>query len=138
MDIRKLPDDFSVSPQVDVDHVREIAGAGFKSILCNRPDHVDPEQPMYDAIAKAAAHEGLEVAWVPIVGGRMTPGALEEFRKALDEMPRPMLAYCRSGTRCTMLWAITQHGAMDDTDIAQRASNAGYDVSGLLQQLNRN
>ena len=86
---------------------------------------------------QAAAREGLEVAWVPIVGGMMTPGALEEFRKALEEMPRPMLAYCRSGTRCTMLWAITQHGAMDDTDIAQRAAKAGYDVSGLLQQLAR-
>lgn len=138
MDLRKLTDDFSVSPQVDADHMREIAGAGFKSIMCNRPDHEDAGQPMYDAIAEAAAREGLEVAWVPIVGGMMTPDALEEFRKALDTMPRPMLAYCRSGTRCTMLWAITQHGAMDDAEIAERASKAGYDVSGLLAQLSRN
>lgn len=137
MDLRKLTDDFSVSPQVDAAHMREIAGAGFKSIMCNRPDHEDPEQPMYVAIAEAAAREGLEVAWIPIAGGMMTPAALEEFRNALLEMPRPMLAYCRSGTRCTMLWAITQHGAMDDAEITERAAKAGYDVSGLLMQLNR-
>ncbi|MEO0751463.1 MAG: TIGR01244 family sulfur transferase [Pseudomonadota bacterium] len=137
MDLRKLTDDFSVSPQVDAAHMREIAGAGFKSIMCNRPDHEDPAQPEYDAIAEAAAREGLEVAWVPVSGGMMTPDALVAFRAALTDMPRPMLAYCRSGTRCTQLWAITQHGAMDDAEIAERAAKAGYDVSGLLMQLSR-
>ena len=137
MDLRKLTDDFSVSPQVDAAHMREIAGAGFKSIMCNRPDHEEQMQPEYEAIAEAAQREGLEVAWIPIASGIMGPDALAQFDRALKTMPRPMLAYCRSGTRCTMLWAITQHGAMDDTDIAQRASNAGYDVRGLLQQLSR-
>lgn len=137
MDLRYLTDEFSVSPQVDAAHIREIAGAGFKSIMCNRPDHEEPGQPDFDSIAEIAKQEGLEVCWVPVVSGMMTQEALDEFRRALDEMPRPMLAYCRSGTRCTMLWAICKHGAMDDADIAGRAAKAGYDVSGLLAQLSR-
>ncbi len=137
MDLRKLTDDFSVSPQVDVDHMREIAGAGFKSVICNRPDNEDPGQPDCDSIFEAATAEGLESRWIPVSGGMFTPESLSEFRKALEELPRPVLAYCRSGTRCTMLWAITQHGAMDDADIAERAAKAGYDVSGLLAQLSR-
>ncbi len=137
MDIRKLTDDFSVSPQVDVAHMREIAGAGFKSIMCNRPDHEDPGQPDYDAIAEAARAEGLEVAWIPVVGGMLGPDALAEFDRALQEMPRPMLAYCRSGTRCTTLWAFTQHGRMDDAEIIERAAKAGYDMSGLIHQMSQ-
>ena len=135
MDLRHLTDDYSVSPQIEVEHVHEIAGAGFRSVMCNRPDGEEPGQCDFDPIAKAAAAEGLEVRWVPIVSGMMTPQALEDFRIALEEMPKPMLAYCRTGTRCTMLWAIVQHGQMDDAEIERRAAEAGYDVSGLLRQM---
>ena len=135
MDLRHLTDEFSVSPQIDVEQLHEIAGAGFRSVLCNRPDGEEPGQCSYDTIADAARAEGLEVRSVPIVSGMVTPQALEDFRAALEEMPKPVLAYCRSGTRCTMLWAIAQHGTMDDADIERRAAEAGYDVSGLLRQL---
>lgn len=135
MDLRQLTDSFTVSPQIDVAHLHEIAGAGFRSILCNRPDGEEPGQCDFDSIAEAARAEGMEVCWIPVSGGMFTLQAIEEFRAALAEMPRPILAYCRSGTRCTMLWAISQHGVMDDEEIAQRAAKAGYDVSGLLNQL---
>ena len=135
MDLRRISDDYSVSPQIEADDVHQIAGAGFRSIMCNRPDGEELGQTEYETIAEAARQEGLEVRWVPIVSGMMTPDALDAFRVALDEMPRPMLAYCRSGTRCTMLWAICQHGKMDDAEIERRAAAAGYDVSGLLRQL---
>ena len=135
MDPRHLTDEFSVSPQIDAEHVHEIAGAGFRSILCNRPDGEEPGQCGYDAIADVAQAEGLEVRSVPIVSGMVTRQALEDFRTALAEMPKPVLAYCRSGTRCTMLWAIAQHGTMDDAEIERRAAEAGYDVSGLLRQM---
>ena len=135
MDLRQITDDYTVSPQIDVEHMREIAGAGFRSIMCNRPDGEEPGQTGYALIAEAAEAEGLEVRTVPIVSGMITPEALDEFRAALDTMPKPMLAYCRSGTRCTMLWALAQHGTMDDAEIERRAAAAGYDVSGLLRQL---
>ena len=135
MEIRPLTDEFAVSPQVDPDHMHEVAGAGFRAVLCNRPDGEEPGQCDYDSVARAAEAEGLQVRWVPIVSGRMTQEALDDFRDALEEMPKPLLAYCRTGTRCTMLWAITQHGRVDDDEIVRRAADAGYDVAGLIAQL---
>ena len=106
-----------------------------RSVMCNRPDGEEPGQTGYALIAEAAEAEGLKVVSVPITSGMITPEALDEFRKALKDMPKPMLAYCRSGTRCTMLWAIAQHGTMEDSEIERRAAEAGYDVSGVLRQL---
>ena len=135
MDLRRITEEFTVSPQIEADNVHQIAGAGFRSIMCNRPDGEELGQTDYETIAETARQEGLEVRWVPIVSGMISPEALEEFREALDEMPKPILAYCRSGTRCTMLWAICQHGTMGDAEIERSAAAAGYDVSGLLRQL---
>lgn len=135
MDIRKITDEFAVSPQIDVEHVHEIAGAGFRSLICNRPDGEDAGQCAYEALAEAARAEGLEVRSVPITSGIITPEALEEFRAALDDMPKPILAYCRSGTRCTMLWSVTQIGKRDNDEIVRLAAGAGYDVSGLIRQI---
>lgn len=136
MDIRHLTDDFSVSPQVDVAHVKEISDAGFRSILCNRPDNEEPWQVAYSAIEEAALAEGLEIRFVPIVSG-VTEPAMSDFKKALDEMPKPILAYCRSGTRCTMLWSLAEYGRLNDDEILTRAAKAGYDMRPLLQQLSR-
>jgi sulfide:quinone oxidoreductase len=135
MDLRRLTDDFTVSPQITEEDAADIAARGYRSVLCNRPDGEEPGQPSYDSIAGAARAQGLEARSVPIVSGMITPEAMEDFRAALDEMPGPVLAYCRSGTRCTMLWAIARHGEMEDAEIERRAAEAGYDVSGILRQL---
>ncbi|MEM7075312.1 MAG: TIGR01244 family sulfur transferase [Pseudomonadota bacterium] len=135
MDIRTLTEDIAVSPQIDVAHVREIAGAGFHSILCNRPDGEAPDQTPIAEIEAAAEAEGLSFRAVPMTGHAVPPDLMSEFDRALHELPKPILAYCRSGTRCTLLWAISRHGQMDSSEIVERARSAGYDVSGLVQQL---
>ncbi len=135
MDIRQLTDDFAVSPQINAAHMKEIAGAGFRSLLCNRPDGEEMGQTDFATIEDAAAQEGLEIRWIPIVPGMVTQGAMSEFTAALDEMPKPILAYCGSGTRCTMLWSIAQFGRLDDQEIVSRAAKAGYDMGPLIQQL---
>lgn len=135
MDIRPLTKEFAVSPQIDAAHIKEIAGAGFHSILCNRPDGEEMGQPEFEEIETAAKAEGLEVLCVPIVSGMMTPDALAAFDQALKDLPKPILAYCRSGTRCTMLWAVVEHGRREDEDIIARAAKAGYDVAPLVRQM---
>ncbi|WP_135506663.1 TIGR01244 family sulfur transferase [Roseovarius aestuariivivens] len=135
MDIRPLTDDFAVAPQIDPSELPQIKAAGYASILCNRPDGEEPGQPNFATIEAAAKAEGLEVAWVPIVSGMVTPEALTDFASALEDMPKPILAYCRSGTRCTMLWTIARHGTLPDTELQARTAQAGYDMSGLLRQL---
>jgi sulfide:quinone oxidoreductase len=135
MDLRKITDDISVSPQIEPKDIPAIAAAGFRSILCNRPDNEEPGQCSYDDVAQAARAAGLEVQFLPIDTRAVTAQDVSEFRAALAQMPKPMLAYCRTGTRCTMMWTITRFDDMPAQDILDQTSKAGYDMSGLLQQL---
>ncbi|ARE84458.1 Beta-lactamase hydrolase-like protein [Roseovarius sp. EC-HK134] len=137
MDLRLITQDFTVSPQIEVADVAALVDAGYRSILCNRPDGEDYGQPAFDAVAAAAEAAGLAVRWVPIHSGQMTQAALDEFRVALEEMPKPILAYCRSGTRCTMLWSITRFEDLGADEILRATAKAGYDMSGLVAQLER-
>jgi len=137
MDMRSLSKSFSVAPQITPEDVKTLAGAGFHSVMCNRPDGEEFGQPDYAEIKAEAEAEGLEIRWVPIVSGAVTQDALDQFRAALKDMPAPMLAYCRSGTRCAMLWTITQYGEMSDEDILTATRDAGYDMAGLLRQLHQ-
>lgn len=135
MDARKLSDEFSVSPQIDVSEVDAAVRAGFKSVLCNRPDGEEHGQPEYDDVAKAAEAAGLEVRSVPVVSGMVTPQAAQDFAQALEEMPKPILAYCRSGTRCAMLWSLVKYDELGGDEILKATQAAGYDMGGLVRQL---
>lgn len=135
MDARRLSDDFSVAPQIAATDVPDIAAAGFRGIVCNRPDGEEPGQPAEDGIAAAAREAGLEFRSIPISGGMVRPEDLARFRAALDEMPGPVLAYCRSGTRCTMLWSMAQFGRMPSEHIVDAAARAGYDMAPLVAQM---
>ena len=137
MDLRKITEDFTVSPQIEATDIPAIVAAGFRSILCNRPDGESPDQCCFDDVSQAALEAGLEVRSVPIVSGMVRPEDLKAFDAALDEMPRPVLAYCRSGTRCTMLWTIAQYGQREPEDILTLTGQAGYDMSGILRQLSQ-
>ncbi len=137
MDLRRITNDFSVSPQIEANDIETIVAAGFRSILCNRPDGEENGQSDYQPIAEAASAAGLEVRSVPITSAGISADDLQDFRAALEEMPRPILAYCRTGTRCTMLWTIAQHGHIPPEEILTRTAEAGYDMSGLLRQLTR-
>ncbi len=135
MDLRKITDSFSVSPQIEAADVPAIVDAGFRSILCNRPDGEEFGQCCFEDVAQAARDAGLEVRTVPVTSGMAGADDMAAFRAALEQMPQPVLAYCRTGTRCTMLWSIAQFGEMAPEDILHRTSQAGYDMSGLMRQL---
>jgi len=137
MEIRRLSQDVSVSPQITPMDVAVIAEAGFRSIVCNRPDGEEPGQPIFDEIAQEAKAHGLDVLFQPIVSGYMHPQDGDEFAAALDRLPKPVLAYCRSGTRCCFLWAMSQSGSVPSPDIQRAAAQAGYDVSTVLSAMGK-
>ena len=105
MQYRQITEDYAVSPQITVEDVKLVKEAGFKSVICNRPDNEDPGQPTAEEIREAVEAAGLVFRWVPVISGQMTPRNVEDQASALDEIPAPVLAYCRSGTRCTNLLA---------------------------------
>lgn len=110
LEIKQIDENYSVAGQIDAADVADIAQAGFASIICNRPDSEEGAVP-HEAIAAAAEKTGLEFRFIPVVSSQMTLEDVEAQAAALDELPKPVLAYCRSGTRCTNLYAaIRQSG----------------------------
>lgn len=130
-DIRQVTDSFAVAPQISEDDVAEIAAAGFKTIIANRPDGEGGiDQPRMGAIRTKAEELGLTFVAIPF-SGAPTPDILERIGAALAEAPAPVLAYCRTGTRSITAWALTHGGQGAADDIIQAGANAGYDLNGL-------
>ncbi|MBV7379168.1 TIGR01244 family sulfur transferase [Maritimibacter dapengensis] len=103
MNITQLDDQVSVSPQIAVEDVAEIKAMGFTAIMCNRPDGEDPGQPTWAEIEAAAKAQGLATYFLPVQSRPEAEGAAEGFAKALSETDR-LFAYCRSGTRCQLIY----------------------------------
>lgn len=109
MDIRPINAEYSVSGQISAEDLDAIKDAGFKSIVCHRPDHESPDQPDFAAIAARAEELGLAIAHIPVGPMGVTADAVRAMVDALDSMERPMLGYCRSGARSTAIYQQTAH-----------------------------
>jgi sulfide:quinone oxidoreductase len=132
MDIRKITDDFSVAPQLCVTDVSAIAVAGFRAVICNRPDGESADQPRSGEIAAAVTASGMEWRMLPVA--QISRADVEAFDKLLAELPKPVLAFCRSGTRCTALWSLSEIDKRPVQDILARTRAAGYDMAALVQR----
>ena len=132
---RKLSDEVSVASQIGANDIPDIAASGFRSIVCNRPDGEALDQPSFAEIEQAAKAAGLEIVWQPIGSGGLSPADGERFGEIVEKLAKPVLAYCRTGTRCTALWSLSQAGKMPSENIIQTAAEAGYDMRGLLPQI---
>ncbi|MBE1203364.1 TIGR01244 family sulfur transferase [Aminobacter carboxidus] len=108
MEYRQITDDYSVSGQITPEEVAAIKAAGFKSVICNRPDDEQPGQPSADSVKAAVEAAGLAFRYIPVISGAMTGDNVADMADALDEMDGPVFAYCRSGTRCTNLYMAIQ------------------------------
>ncbi|TCT10880.1 TIGR01244 family sulfur transferase [Paralcaligenes ureilyticus] len=103
--VNSLTDSFAVSPQLAPADMPAVAAAGFKSVIINRPDYEGgPDQPTSADVMAAAEAAGLKVEYQPVVSGAMTAEDVQRFAELLEELPAPVLAYCRSGTRCANLY----------------------------------
>jgi len=131
MQTKHITSDFSVAAQIGVDDLPELAAQGIKTIVCNRPDGEAADQPAFAEIEKAAAAAGMTCHYVP-VSGAVTRENIAEFKAALSDAQRPVLAYCRSGTRCATLWALSELGQRPQEEIASKTLAAGYDVRAAL------
>ncbi|MAY63224.1 MAG: TIGR01244 family phosphatase [Rhizobiales bacterium] len=103
-DIRQITEEYSVAGQISAEDLPALKQAGFRSIVCNRPDQEQPGQPTFDSIRNAAADLGMEARHIPVGGMGLTPEAVTQMVDALEEMEKPMLGYCRSGARSTVIY----------------------------------
>ena len=135
MDIRTIDERISVSPQIDPADVTELAALGFAAIVNNRPDGEEAGQPEGAAVKLVAETIGLAYTAIPVAGG-FSHAQIDAMRAALDAASGPVLAFCRSGTRSTNLWALAEAKAGGDPDtIVAKAADAGYGLAGLRPTL---
>jgi len=108
MEYRQISDSYSVSGQITPDEIAAVKAAGFKSIICNRPDAEQPGQPSAATVRAAAEAAGLQFRHIPVISGQITAENVADQAEAMDELDGPVFAYCRSGARCTNLYAMIQ------------------------------
>lgn len=131
----RINQEIAVAGQIGEDNVRDAATAGFVAIVNNRPDGEAPDQPAGQTIEAAARAHGLAYEAIPVAGGFSMP-QVEAMARVLAAATGPVLAFCRSGTRSTNLWALAAaHRGGDPDAIVAAAGAAGYDVSALLPAL---
>lgn len=134
--IIQLEADIAVAPQLVEADFAEIAARGFRSVVNNRPDGEAPDQ-LANAQAAAAAHRhGLEFHHQPVRNVNVTDDdVVGTFARLMDDLPGPILFYCRTGTRCTILWTLAAAGRLGVDEALAVAHNAGYDLDFLRDTL---
>ncbi len=126
---RKLSDSVSASPQIGLAEVAAAAQQGFALIVNNRPEGETDDQTSGAEIEAAAKAAGLDYVAIPVTHAGFSQAQVEAMAEALASAKGPVLAYCRSGTRSTLLWALAQaREGVDPEVIAEQAAQAGYDI----------
>lgn len=111
MSIRQVDNTYHVCAQIKPADVTEIKSAGYKLILCMRPDNEGMGQPDFAEIKQEAEKHGLEAHYLPVSPGSMPHEHASSLRKILKSTTGPVLAYCASGNRSTMLYQMSKQSA---------------------------
>ncbi len=135
MDIRKIDDTISVAPQITYADVAEAARLGFRTLVANRPDQEEFGQPAMADIEAAALENGMTWVYMPVQSGNVSDADVDRFGAMIQDSDKPVLAFCRSGTRCTVLWALNAARTTPTEDVLGKAREAGYDISGLAPRM---
>ena len=130
MDLRQLTPDLAVSPHILPEEVPALAEAGFRVLINNRPDDEVGADHDHDAMRAAAEAAGLRYYYIPFTPGQITPDMIAAQAEALAG-PGPKVAYCRSGNRSTVLWALSRAGLEPADALIGTAAAGGYDISGM-------
>ncbi|EJF79004.1 TIGR01244 family sulfur transferase [Bartonella doshiae] len=106
MNLQQIGPDIFISAQISIENIKTLANAGFKTIICNRPDKEDPHQPDFSVIKTAACEYGIEAYYLPIKPPTIEKSDVETMQTILKTASLPLLAYCRHGTRSMHLYQL--------------------------------
>lgn len=128
MKSKMLTPGLTVMPQMSEADIAELSRRGFKSIISNRPEGETADQPAWAAIAAAADSHGMEARHIPVVASQIDDDDVAAFAEALRNMPTPIAAFCRTGTRAALLWALASEGSQSADERIRIAAKAGFDL----------
>jgi len=132
--MKELPGQVFVSPQILPEHIEGLAKQGFKSVVNNRPDMEVSAQPLSDEMSEVLQANNLEYEFIPMAG-HLTHQLIEDAVKAYETLPRPILAFCASGTRSTVLWCFAHVKSLGVDEVLDGAAKAGYDLERIRGSL---
>ena len=136
MKFAKINNELTVSDQITIKDLKEIHAQGYKTIFCNRPDHESEGQLDFSLIEKEAQNLDIKAIHQPVVGGQISDNDIAQFGSYFEIAQKPIFAYCRTGTRCSTLWALSHAKKLPIDEILSKAQIAGYDLSPLRDRLN--
>lgn len=137
-EFRKLTESVLASPQIEAGDLAAARVQGVSLVVNNRPDGEEPDQPTGADIARAARAAGLDYLAIPIDRSGYSAAQVEAMANALDKAEGKVLAYCRTGTRSTFLWALAAASrGSKPADLVEAAAAAGYDLSPILPALDQ-
>ena len=135
-DFRQLNEQFWVSPQLRAEDIPFAAERGITLIVNNRPEGESSDQVPGDVLAQMAAAAGIRWLDIPVTHSGFAEGQLDRLQEALEDQQGVVLAYCRSGTRSTYLWALTMARlGKERAEVARAAADAGYDLAPIAPLL---
>lgn len=137
MDIRRLTETYAVSPQIMPEDVVAIAAAGFTTIIDNRPDGEIPPEVQTEAMRKATEAAGLAFIANPVIGGAITLDNVRAQGAAIAGAKGPVFAYCASGNRSSIVWALSQSGKRPTDDLIGTAARFGYNLEPFRAQIDK-
>jgi uncharacterized protein (TIGR01244 family) len=135
MDIRPLTPDYAVSPQIDLSDIAAIKAAGYTTIIDNRPDGEIPAHLHTAAMQAAVEAAGLTFVANPVIGGAMTMDNVTVQMAAMAASTGPVFAYCASGNRSSVVWALAHAGRLPVDDLIGLPAKFGYQLDHLRPQL---
>jgi len=128
MEIRPLTPDYAVSPQITPADIAAVKAAGFTTVIDNRPDAEIPPEVQTDPVRAAAEAAGLTFVVNPVVGGAISDENVALQGAAIAAATGPVLAYCASGNRSSIVWAMSQAGARPTDELIGIAGRWGYNL----------
>jgi len=135
MDSKQLTPQLHVANQITKDDIPAIAAEGFKVILNNRPDGEGEDQPLAAEIEAEAKAHGIEYIYQPVVGTAITDENAKNFGATIAANEGPIFAHCRTGTRCTILWMLSQAKDKSADELLATAAKAGYSLEQVRGRL---
>ena len=135
MKIAILTPNVSALSQPEIADVAELADRGYRSIISNRPNGESPDQPHWNDIKAAATARGMEAVHIPVVASAIDEADVRNFVQALERLPKPIAAFCRTGTRSTLLWAFANQASLTVGERIEIAAKWGYDLEPFRHSL---
>lgn len=132
--LRKISETLSFCDQLRLADINKLVDMGFRSVICNRPDSEEINQPTFKQIQTALEAVNIDAYFLPVEPGEINDEHVKSFESALEELPTPTLAFCRTGMRSATLWAWSQADKQSAQDILSTAKAAGIDLNSIVNR----